>query len=318
MRWLAVVGAAALTTACCCKDDEPARFVGTLERDRIEIIADSAEPIVSLEVREGEHVKSGQVLLRQDTALAAARAAQARAQSQQALHRLTELERGARVEEIDRAKARVAATRAAVERDDQEFQRVSKLVQEKVFSQAQFDSARAARDASRAAAREAQAQLTELQRGTRAEEIDQARAALAAAEAAQRELEVNDARLTVYATRDGVVDALPYKTGERPTRGAPVVVLLADSPAFARVYVPEAQRMSVRPGAAAQIFVDGLAEPLKGRVRYVASDAAFTPYFALTQRDRSRLAFLSEIEVVEPAGRSLPAGVPVEAQVAPP
>ncbi len=305
-----------LLTACGDRDD-PSRFVGTLERDRIEIIADSAEPIVSLEVREGQHVESGQVLLRQDMALAGTRAAQADAEVEQAKHRLTELERGARVEEIDRARARLASTRAAVARDEREFVRVSSLVEQKLFSQAQLDTARATRDASRAAQKEAQAQLTELLRGTRIEEIDQARATVAAAQAARRELEVNDARLTVLATRAGTIDALPYKMGERPPKGAPVVVMLADSPAFARVYVPEGQRVHVRPGANARIYVDGLEQPLKGRVRYVASDAAFTPYFALTQRDRSRLAFLCEIEVVDSNGASLPAGVPVEAQVDP-
>jgi HlyD family secretion protein len=51
-------------------------------------------------------------------------------------------------------------------------------------------------------------------------------------------------------------------------------------------------------------------------VRYVAADAAFTPYFALTQRDRSRLAFLAEVEVTGPEAGSLPAGVPVEVTLA--
>ena len=309
--------AAALTTvmAGCGDSDAPVRYVGTLERDRIEIIADFAEPIVSLDVREGEHVETGQILLRQDTALAGARAAQADAQIEQARHRLTELERGVRSEQIDRAKARVAAARAAVVRDEHEFTRTENLVQQKLFSQAQLDSARAARDASRAASREAQAQLAEFQKGNRVEEIDVARATVTGAQAARREIEVNDSRLTVLATRAGVVDALPYKAGERPPRGAPVVILLADTPAFARVYVPESERVHVRPGAKAQIFVDGLDQPLQGRVRYVASDAAFTPYFALTQRDRSRLAFLSEIEIIDSGDASLPAGVPVEAQI---
>src|SRR5262249_41273814 len=111
------------------------------------------------------------------------------------------------------------------------------------------------------------------------------------------------------------IDALPYKLGERPPRGVPVVVLLADSAAFARVYVPERERIRIRPGSTARIFVDGLAEPLGGKVRYVASDAAFTPYFALTQRDRSRLVFLSEIEVTGEQARNLPAGVPVEVEL---
>ena len=93
------------------------------------------------------------------------------------------------------------------------------------------------------------------------------------------------------------------------------MILLADSAAFARVYVPEPLRANVRPGSPARVYVDGHEAPLQGKVRYVASDAAFTPYFALTQRDRSRLAFLSEVEIVDAAVKNLPAGVPVEVEL---
>ena len=114
----------------------------------------------------------------------------------QARHRLTELEKGARIEEIDRARARVAARAKPQWNAMSASSRASaKLVEQKLVSQTQLDTARAARDASRASAREAQAQLTELLRGTRVEEVDQARAALAAAQSARRQLEVNDARL---------------------------------------------------------------------------------------------------------------------------
>jgi HlyD family secretion protein len=304
--------ALALALSACGESDTPHVMVGTLERDRIEIIAEAAEPIVSLDVREGQHVGQGQQLMVQDTALAAARAGQADARIEELRQRLSELRNGARVEEIDRARAQVARAQAALERDERELARVTKLVADRLVSQTQLDGAQASRNVSRAELQAAHAQLTELRRGTRPEEIAQARAALAAAEGARRELEVTDARLVVRATRAGVVDALPYKPGERPPRGAPVAVLLADGATFARVYVPEPLRARVRPGVAATIRVDGVEEPLRGRVRYVASDAAFTPYYALTQRDRSRLAFLSEIEVVGTGASELPAGVPVE------
>jgi HlyD family secretion protein len=48
-------------------------------------------------------------------------------------------------------------------------------------------------------------------------------------------------------------------------------------------------------------------------VRYVASEASFTPYYALTQRDRSRFSYVAEIPLVEEAARELTTGLPVEA-----
>jgi HlyD family secretion protein len=257
----------------------------------------------------------GQVLARQETDVAAARVAQANAQLDEARHKLTELERGARKETISEARARVEAAKAAAERDDRELVRSEELVKQRLVSQSQLDQARAARNASAASKREADAALAELLNGTRIEQLDQARAAVAAAESAKRELEITDARLILRATRAGVVDALPFKAGERPPKGAPVVVILADSTAFARVYVPEPRRAAIKPRVQAEIHVDGVEQPLKGFVRWVASDAAFTPYYALTQRDRSRLAFLAEVEVTDERVRDIPAGVPVEVRI---
>jgi len=298
-----------------CERNGEAVLVGTLERDRIELVSEEAEPILSLEVREGDRVSVGQVVLKQDKDMAAARIAQADAQIAEARHRLAELETGARPETIREARERVARAHAMEDRDARELARDEMLIKQGIVSQSQLDRTRAARRASAAELREAQASLEELLNGTRIETLNQARAALLAAESAKRQLEVSDARLVVRATRSGVVDALPYKAGERPPRGTPVAVVLADTPAFARVYVPEPIRAGVKPRTRALVYVDGVEEPLEGFVRWVASDAAFTPYFALTQRDRSRLAFLAEVEITDARVRGLPVGVPVEVRI---
>jgi HlyD family secretion protein len=307
--------AAVLAMLASCSGDADPALVGTLERDRIEIVAEASEPIVSIEVREGQHVAAGDILMRQETDVAKARGAQAEAQVAQSRQRLAQLEKGARTETIDEARARLAAAKAAADRDAKELKRVQELIERRLVAQSQLDQAEAARNASAASMREAQASLTALLRGNRVEDVEEGRAAVAAAESARRGIEISDARLVVRATRAGVVDALPYEVGERPPTGSPIVIMLADTPAFARVYVPEQQRARIVPGVKAQIAVDGVEQPLPGIVRWVAHDAAFTPYFALTQRDRSRLSFLAEIEIRDERARNLPAGVPVQVTI---
>jgi HlyD family secretion protein len=105
---------------------------------------------------------------------------------------------------------------------------------------------------------------------------------------------------------------LPYKLGERPPAGGVVAVLLADGTPYARVYVPEDLRVRYAAGNRVQLHVDGVDGPLGGTVRYVSAEASFTPYYALTQKDRTRLSFLAEITVDDPKAASLPAGVPVQ------
>jgi HlyD family secretion protein len=73
-------------------------------------------------------------------------------------------------------------------------------------------------------------------------------------------------------------------------------------------------RVQVAPGTRARVFVDGLDEALDGRVRWVANEAAFTPYFALTEHDRGRLSYAAKVDVLN-ATRRLPDGVPVEVEL---
>jgi HlyD family secretion protein len=92
-------------------------------------------------------------------------------------------------------------------------------------------------------------------------------------------------------------------------------VLLAAGQPYARVYIPETRRAGVAPGDAATVRIDGMDRDWRAEVRYVSSEAAFTPYYALNERDRGRLSFLAEIVLTEPEAASLPTGMPVETRL---
>jgi HlyD family secretion protein len=78
------------------------------------------------------------------------------------------------------------------------------------------------------------------------------------------------------------------------------------------VYVPEPLRAAYRQGAAVTLRVDGVEAPLSGKVRFVSAEASFTPYYSLTQKDRTRLSYLAEITVDDARAADLPVGVPVQ------
>lgn len=307
-RQLIFVAALALTA---CGGDRNA-LLGTLERDRVELGAEAQEPIIEVAVREGDAVTEGQMLLRLDPAEVETRLAQAHAAADQAERRQAELVAGPRHEQLREALALAegAASKAATEAS--EFKRVEKLVADGMLQANALDRQRALRDGSAADERAAKERLAELERGTRSEVLEQAAAALAGARAQVAELELSLARHTLHAPRAGVIDALPYKLGERPPRGAPLVVLLAAGQPYARVFIPEPWRASVRAGSPAIVRIDGTDHDWRGELRYVSSDATFTPYYALNERDRSRLSFLAEVVLTEPGAAALPTGMPVE------
>ena len=89
--------------------------------------------------------------------------------------------------------------------------------------------------------------------------------------------------------------------------------MLAAGQPYARVYIPETGRAAVGAGNPAIVRIDGTDRDWKAEVRYVSSEAAFTPYYALNERERGRLSFLAEIVLTEPDAAKLPTGMPVEA-----
>jgi HlyD family secretion protein len=286
--------------------------VGTLERDRIELIAEAQEPIVEIRVREGQSVQEGELLLRHDGGRLEAQVARAEGARDRAAARLAELVRGPRAERIREARARLSGMESLLATAERDLDRTRMLVEQGVAAPERLDRDQARRDDALASRDAARAVLEELERGSTDEELQQARAALSEAEASLTDLRIQRERLLVRAPRAGQIDALPYEVGERPPPGAVVVVMLADTAPYARVYVPEPLRVRFRPGLAVSVRVDGIDRDLAGRVRSVSHEAAFTPYFALTERDRSRLAYLAEVDLIEPQSRDLPTGLPVE------
>lgn len=292
-----------------CQPAADVGVLGTVERDRLELVAEAHEPIAELLVREGDHVEVGQVLLRQTSGAMQPRLEQAQAQLDKAEQQLRELQRGPRAQEIAQARAQLDAASSNLNTAELEFTRARQLLEAKLQSQALLDQARSTRDAALAARQQARLRLQLLNEGTRVEQLEQGKAGVATARAALAELQVSAARYVITAPRAGVIEALPYRQGERPPVAQAVVVMLADDRTYARVYIPETLRTQFAAGTSVRAQVDGVASAFSGTVRFVSAQAAFTPYYALTQQDRTRLSYLAEIDLQN--AQTLPVGVPV-------
>lgn len=300
-----------LLLSACEQDAGPGPLVGQLESERIEISADADEPIIAIAVREGEEVAAGDPLFEQAADRIDAAIREAEAELAESRARLDELIRGPRQERIRAAKAALQGARQELDFREAEYERARRILERQLAAPETADRARAALDGAAADVDVKEAQLAELLEGTTVEELRQAENAVARRTARLEVLSVDRQRLTPRAPRGGLIDSVLFETGERPVRGQPVLVLLAGDQPYARVYVPEARRAGVAPGMTARVTVDGLDRPLEGRVRWISSEAAFTPYFALTERDRGRLSYVAEIDV-ELTPRRLPDGIPVE------
>ena len=122
------------------------------------------------------------------------------------------------------------------------------------------------------------------------------------------------ADLTVVATRDGLLDNLPWNLGERVTLGSPLAIVLAGAAPYARIYVPEPYRVNITVGDSLVIHVDGLEQTITGKVRWIATEPAFSPYYALNQEERARLMYLAEVQLSD-SYAELPNGIPVQVEL---
>ena len=301
-----------LLTAC---DGRPQNIaLGTLERDRIAHTATINEVVVALPVTQGSQVTKGTLLVQLDDTIQKAQVSKKEAEVAQAEAHLDKLRNGARVEDVASAVAKVAGAKASLIEREANYARAIELRESKTISEDCRDKSLAQRYADLASLQSAQEELRKLTNGTREEDLLEAEALLDAALATLAIEKKKLADLTVLATRDGILDNLPWNLGERVTTGSPLAIVLAGKAPFARVYVPEPYRVKVKVGDELVVHVDGLEKPLTGQVRWIATGPAFTPYYALNQEERSRLMYLAEVQLPD-SEAYLPHGVPAQVEL---
>jgi HlyD family secretion protein len=296
-----------------CHGSDPQPLLGTTEWDRLELVAESSEPVLAVGAVEGAGAKAGDVLVRLDPRRADAELAAAEAELARVDAQLLELRNGFRSEEIDEARARVAAAGARVTANARDLERAKAMRAKGLMPQAEVDRVQQLVDTSRAERAEADAALRLVLTGTRNERIDQSEAQREAAVARRDAAALARERIDIRAPADGRIDAVNVEVGDRPMAGATVVTMLSGA-AYVRAWVPESRRATLADGASATVHVAGIEKAFAAKLRWVRSDPAFTPYYALTGDDASRLSYMAEF-ALDAEGAKLPAGLPVQLEL---
>jgi HlyD family secretion protein len=185
---------------------------------RIELAAEVTATVLAVQVREGDHVKVGQLLVRLSDAEARAALQQAKAALDEARHRATQQATVTAPVALQTVVQADAAWRNA----DSEFRRSEALVAQGFFSQQKLDEARRTLDTSASALRSARVQAEAnqprgVESGLAADRVAQAQAAVQMAEARL-------ARLVITSPVNGVVLVRNVEPG---SMAQPARVLLA-------------------------------------------------------------------------------------------
>lgn len=289
---------------------------GTVEATEAQLGFQVPGRILEIKPREGDRVRSGEVVAWLDRTELEARRAQARAQVAAARALLSELEAGARREEL--AVARESA-RAAEERyrdAERDFQRIRRLFEGGAVAREALDKAQLALDVAESQRDQAQQQLQMVETGPRRERLQAQRAAVEQAEAALRQAEAALQHAVITAPFDGVVTVRDREPGEVVGAGAPVLTLMNPDDRWVRIYIREDRVGAVSIGQPATISTDTYpGRHYDGVVSFIASEAEFTPRNVQTTEERVKLVYAVKVRITGDPGRELKPGMPADVRL---
>jgi HlyD family secretion protein len=242
----------------------PLVLSGSIEARDVEIGSLMGGRILRVLVDEGATVKAGQPIVEFETDLIDLQIAQQEARVAQSKAALAKALRGPRTEEIARA-------RAQHQNDERERVRQKAMLDSGIVGKQSYDAA--------ATAEETSAQtLSELETGTRPEDIEAARAALNADEKQLGYLHRQRQETTVSAPADGVIESMDLRPGDLVAANQPVAKMLEPSQLWVRVFVPEPELGRVKVGQTAMLTVDTFPKrEFPGKVIEIRTQSEYTP-----------------------------------------
>lgn len=277
----------------------------------MDVAFNEGDRIIAMHVEEGDPVEAGQLLAELDGSRLehAMLETEAKVAAQRAV--VARFEHGSRPEEIQRARAEVAAAEAELADARVTRERQEKLAKANAASQQLADDARAAHLAARARLAVARESLRLAVEGPRSEDIDAARAQLRADENALElaQHRLDDAKL--YAPEAGTVLTRILEPGAVVLPNSPAYTLALSDPVWVRAYLSESDLGRVFPGMTAEIVSDSFPERSHaGWVGFISPTAEFTPKPVETPDLRTSLVYRTRIYVRNP-DHTLRQGMPV-------
>jgi HlyD family secretion protein len=312
---------AAVTATMCifagCNRREPGQVQGYVEGEFVYVASPLAGTLELLYVQRGTQVKQGDPLFALGGEPEKAAVDEAVQRLAQARATLEDLKKGKRPTEVEAIEAQLRQAQAALALSQEELTRQEQLFSSGATTSQTLDKARAMRNQDRQRVAQLEADLKTAQLGGRSDQIVAAEANVRALEAAMAKAQWNLSQKRQTAPQAGLVFDTLYRPGEWVAVGRPVVSLLPPENIRVRAFVPETRIAAVGPGDSVQVTVDGLPEPITGKVSFISPRAEYTPPVIYSRESREKLVFMIEISFDPETAARLHPGQPVDVYLGP-
>lgn len=301
-------------------------FSGYAEAELIYVSAPIAGVIQKISVARGVTVQKGDELFVLDAEPEALQRAEAAARLAQAQAQSADVSKARRPQEIETVEQQLVQAKAARVASQAAVTRQTDLVNKGFASASQLDDLRAALDRDNARVAELQAQLALARSPSRADTIAAAQAEVQAARAALAATQWREGQQRQNAPASGVVFDVSYRPGERVGINAPVVALLPlpqeGSTREAgglklRFYVSAAQLPRLKLGQEVDVGCEACPTGLHAKVNFIAPQAEYTPPVIYSNESRSKLVFMVQAQPDAQTAAVLKPGQPIDVRISP-
>ncbi|MEN6325332.1 MAG: efflux RND transporter periplasmic adaptor subunit [Syntrophomonas sp.] len=270
---------------------------GTIEATSVDLTAKVNGSIKTLNIKEGDSVKSGQLvaeLLRNDLAAQKERDALGVLAAEA---KLDDLVSGARAQEIKEAAANVNIARSNYDKASKDLDRAEALFKGGAIAEENLEQARLNTELKKNLLAGSEAKLSLLESGSRSALITAARAELERSKAVLKTSEALVDDLQVVSPINGIVLSRNYEPGEYAAMGAALATIADLNNLWIRVYIPTDDLPQVKLGQKVEVAVSGSNQLFTGVVSEIASRGEFTPKNIQTKKERTNVVFAVKITV---------------------
>jgi len=304
-------------------------LTGFVEGQERIVRSEVAGRVLDVQVREGDSVDTGRLLVRIDRRDAASRRRQQELAIAALAAEIAKAEQGVALVSaqvpaaIEAARAELAQAEADARLAGTNMERERKLVASKTEPQQALDDISAKLKQAEAMVARQQAAL-ELAHA-RENEIRVAEATLAARRAQlpieQEKLHELDLLLEkheVHADAAGTVQAKLINAGELAQPGKALIALLDEEDKYVRVYIPVPDLRVIHVHTPVEVQLDFLPESkIEGEVEWIESQASFSPRVNVTQDDRVEQVYEARVRLAPGAARTIKAGAEANVRILP-
>jgi HlyD family secretion protein len=269
-----------------CKESKPERaIIGKTKKEVISFAPKLTGRILKIYVEEGQTIKAGDTLAMLDIPEVSAKIAQAKGATSAAKAQVQMAKNGATADQLRQLKAKQKGLQEQFQYAQKSFNRAKNMYDDSLLSPQNYDEYFAKFQGAKAQLEAVNAELHDVQSGTRFEKIEMAQGQENQAMGALQEANVAYSERFVIATNDMEIETIALNKGELVSAGYPLFTGYIPQTSYFRFTIPESKIAKYQKGKSVKMVVNYINEEFSGKIvaikqlaKYADITTAFPDY----------------------------------------